>query len=149
MGIVDDLRGAKVCLDTAPFIYFIEKSPKYSPLVRPIFTEIAAGNIEAITSSVTLIEVLVHPCKTGNEALAQQYRDLLLYSDGLTTFEILHEVAGYAAKLRAKYMIRTPDAIQLAVGILYAADLFVTNDADLKRVRDVKVMVLDDHLGAA
>ena len=25
MGLVDELRGSRICIDTAPFIYFIEK----------------------------------------------------------------------------------------------------------------------------
>ena len=25
MGLVDELRGLRICIDTAPFIYFIEK----------------------------------------------------------------------------------------------------------------------------
>ena len=40
MGLVDELRGSKVCIDTALFIYFIEKDPKYLSIVRPIFAEI-------------------------------------------------------------------------------------------------------------
>lgn len=29
MGLVDEFRGSIVCIDTAPFIYFIEKNSKY------------------------------------------------------------------------------------------------------------------------
>jgi len=65
--------------------------------------------------------VLVHPFRTGDETLAEKYRDILLSSQGLTTFEILHEVSEMASRLRAKYPIRAPDAIQIAVGILYHA----------------------------
>ena len=49
MGLVDELRETRVCIDTAPVIYFIEKHPKYLNVVKPIFTEIEAGNIDAIT----------------------------------------------------------------------------------------------------
>jgi predicted nucleic acid-binding protein len=42
--------------------------------------------------------------------------------------------------------IKTPDAIQIAVGILYGASKFVTNDPDLKKVSDIEVHVLDDFL---
>jgi predicted nucleic acid-binding protein len=90
--------------------------------------------------------VLVHPFRTGNGPLGQKYRDILLYSDGLTTFEILHEVSEEASKLRAKYSIRTPDAIQIAVGILYGADKFLTNDPDLRRISEIEVLILDDFL---
>jgi len=146
MGLVDELRGSRVCIDTAPFIYFIEKDPKYLNIVRPIFAEIDAGNIEAMTSTITLLEVLVLPFKTVNESLAEEYREILLHAEGLTTYEIVHEVSELAAKLRAKYTIRTPDAIQMAVGILYGADTFLTNDSGLKKVKDIKVLTLEDFL---
>jgi predicted nucleic acid-binding protein len=51
-----------------------------------------------------------------------------------------------SSKLRAKYAIRIPDAIQIAVGIIYGADTFLTNDSDLKKVKDIKVLVLEDFL---
>ena len=147
MELVDKLRGKRICIDTAPFIYFIEKDPKYLNIVRPIFAEIDAGNIEALTSTITLLEVLVLPFKTINESLAEEYREILLHSEGLTTYEIVHEVSELAAKLRVKYTIRTPDAIQMAVGILYGADTFLTNDSGLKKVKDIKVVTLEDFLG--
>ena len=146
MGLVDELRGSRICIDTAPFIYFIEKDPKYLSILRPIFAEIDAGKIDALTSTITLLEVLVLPFKTKNESLAEKYREILLYAEGLTTFEIFHEVSELSAKLRAKYSIRTPDAIQIAVGIIYGADTFLTNDSDLKKVHDIRVVMLEDFL---
>jgi len=146
MGLVDELQGSKICIDTAPFIYFIEKDPKYLNIIRPLFAEINAGKIDAVTSTITLLEALVLPFKTGNESLAEKYREILLHAEGLTTYEIVHEVSELSAKLRAKYAIRTPDAIQIAVGIMYGADAFLTNDSDLKKVTDIKVLILKDFL---
>ena len=146
MGLVDELRGSRICIDTAPFIYFIEKDPKYLGILRPIFAEIDVGKIDAITSTITLLEVLVLPFKTKNESLAEKYREILLYAEGLTTFEIFHEVSELSSKLRAKYSIRTPDAIQIAVGIIYGADAFLTNDSGLKKVKDIKIVILEDFL---
>ena len=146
MGLIDELLGLRICIDTAPFIYYIEKHQKYLSVVKPVFVEIDAGKIEAITSTITLLEVLVHPFKTGNETLAERYREILLYSEGLTSFEILHEVSETASKLRAKYSIKTPDAIQIAVGVLYGAEKFLTNDPYLKKVSEIKVLSLGDYL---
>ena len=87
MGLVDELQGVRVCMDTAPIIYFIEKNPKYIGVLKPVFLEIDTGRIEAITSTITLLEVLVHPFRTKNDTLAEKYRDILLYSEGLTAFE--------------------------------------------------------------
>ncbi|MCP4258155.1 MAG: type II toxin-antitoxin system VapC family toxin, partial [Planctomycetes bacterium] len=44
-----------------------------------------------------------------------------------------------AAKLRAKYSIKTPDAIQIATGVIMKADVFLTNDINLKNVNDIEV----------
>lgn len=74
MGLVDELRGSRICIDTAPFIYFIEKDPKYLSILRPIFAEIDAGKIDALTSTITLLEMLVLPFKMKNESLAEKYR---------------------------------------------------------------------------
>lgn len=145
MGLVDEVKGQKICIDTAPIIYFIEHQVVYRNIIRPVFSEIDSGNIEAITSTITLLEVLVHPLRTGDETLAKKYRDILLSSESLTTFEISHEVSEMASSLRAKYSIRTPDAIQIAVGILYGASRFLTNDPNLKKVSDIKILVLDDY----
>jgi len=124
----------------------LKNTKKYINIVKPLFTEIDSGNIEAITSTISLLEVLVHPLRTGNEALAEKYREILLYSKGLTTFEIFNEVSEVSAKLRAKYSIKTPDAIQLATGVLSKADRFLTNDPNLKKISEIKVLILDNFV---
>lgn len=144
MGLIDELKGQRVCVDTSPIIHFIEKHPKYLDLLHSFFVEVDAGNIEVITSTVTLLEVLVLPIKTNNLALVEKYRDILLFSEGFTTLEIFHEISELSAKLRAKYTIKTPDAIQIATGILYGANQFLTNDPYLRKISDMKVLVLDD-----
>ena len=74
LGLVDELLDSRVCIDTAPIIYFIEKNPRYLNVVRPVFAEIDAGRIEAITSTITLLEVLVQPFRKSNKKLAEKYR---------------------------------------------------------------------------
>jgi predicted nucleic acid-binding protein len=146
VGLVDILIGARICLDTTPIIYFIEKDQRYLSIISPLFNEIEKGGIEAITSTITLLEVLTHPFRNDNEMLANKYRDILLNSNGLTTYEILHEVSEKAARLRANHSIKTPDAIQIAVGIIFGAEHFVTNDSNLKKIRDMNILILDDYL---
>ncbi len=146
MGLIDELKESKVFIDTALFIYYIEKHEKYLNTVKPIFTAIDTGSINAITSTITLLEVLVHPFRLNNETLAEKYREILLFTDALTTFEISNDISETAAKLRAKYSLKTPDAIQIAVGITYGAGKFLTNDPGLKKVSEIKVISLDEYL---
>lgn len=55
-----------------------------------------------------------------------------------------HGVAERAARARARYALRTPDAIQLATAITAGATGFITNDKDFRRVTDIDVLILDD-----
>ncbi|MDX1941802.1 MAG: type II toxin-antitoxin system VapC family toxin [Saprospiraceae bacterium] len=142
---------SRIALDTAPIIYFVEANPSYSALVNVVFQEIDKGTLHAITSTITLTEVLVHPFEKQLSILQQQYTDLLLHSHHLTTISLDTTVAIRAAELRAKYksnQLRTPDAIQLAVALQEGCQAFLTNDKRLQVVKELEIMVLDDYLAA-
>ncbi len=143
---MDQLNECTVCIDTAPFIYFIEENPVYLHIVKPVFAAIDAGNIEALTSTVTLLEVLVHPFRMNNEPLAEKYREILLFSEGVTTVSVTDGISETAAKLRAKYSIKSPDALQIATGIHSGADKFLTNDRNLKNIDEMEMLILDDFI---
>ena len=144
MGWIATLHGKIVGLDTTPMIYFIEENPAYLEAVRPFFEAIDRGEFSAVTSIVTLLEVLVHPFQRGDTALAQQYRDILLNAQGLTTVLLSQNIAEEAARLRATHNIRTPDAIQVATAVHTGASHFLTNDARLPSLPELKVLVLDE-----
>jgi predicted nucleic acid-binding protein len=59
------LYGQVVGLDTAPLIYFIEKHHIYLPLVRPFFEAVERDDIQVVTSTLTLTEVLIRPLRQG------------------------------------------------------------------------------------
>ena len=140
------IKGKTVFLDTAPFIYFIEINSRYHDLMKPVISLIDAQESQGVTSTITLLEVLVRPLRDGNKKLADRYKDILLSSNGLRTYEISHEISERAALLRAKHGLRTPDAIQFATALISKADFFLTNDSTLKKVNELKVAVLDDYL---
>lgn len=143
MGWVDTLRGRTVGLDTAPLIYFIEQSPGRIEKLRPFFAAAGREHLRLTTSVVTLLEVLVQPLRNGREDLARAYRDILLRSPALRTIPIDRGAAEEAARLRAAYNLRTPDAIQVATAIQSGASHFLTNDAALARISGISVLVLD------
>ena len=143
MAWVDPLRGGVVGLDTAPLIYFIEENPTYINTVGAFFQSMAAGDFRVVTSIITLLEVLVHPFRRNNVALAEQYRDILLNSQELTTVPLNQETAEEAARLRARYNIRTPDAIQVAAAVSQGATFFLTNDSRLPAIPGLQIIELD------
>jgi predicted nucleic acid-binding protein len=54
------------------------------------------------------------------------------------------EVAELAADLRARYNLRTPNALQVAAAIVRRCEVFLTNDARLKRVAEIRVLTLEE-----
>ena len=144
MGWVEELRGKVVGLDTSPFIYYIEKNPFYVDMLRPFFQLVDRGEVSIVTSVVTLLETLVHPCRHKNVTLADQYRDILLNTRGLRTIELSKNIAEEAAQLKAIYNIRTPDSIHMATAINQEASFFLTNDMRLPSLPHLKVLTLDE-----
>jgi len=53
-------------------------------------------------------------------------------------------IADRAAQLRAEYNLRTPDAIQAATALLEDADGLITNDAALRRVGGLEILLVDE-----
>ena len=144
MGWIDSLRGSVVGLDTTPFIYYTEEHPIYLKIVDPVFEAIVHGELFAVTSIVTLLEVLVHPIRLGNSKRAQKYRDLLFDTEGVKTVLLSQEIAEEAARLRAFQSIHVADSIQMATALKEGASFFLTNDKRLPSLPGLQVLVLDE-----
>ncbi len=151
MSLLNDIpRAAVVGLDTAPIIYYLELHADYEPIIRPLFeVRIPQGDNEAVTSTVSLAEVLVKPLKHGRGDLVVRYRSLLLTTPHLALRNITPAVAERAADLRARYGLQLPDTCQIAAALEAGASVFVTNDAPLRRVTELTVLVLSDYLPPA
>jgi predicted nucleic acid-binding protein len=143
---VNRLRGTTVGLDTAPLIYFIERHPKYLPIVYPFFEAVQRGDIQVVTSTLTVTEVLVLPYKRGNFDLVDRYSHMLLNTRNLETLSVTPQIAGEAAKLRAANKIQTPDSIQLATALHAGATAFVSNDSEIPSVTGIELILLDNLL---
>lgn len=141
----DALTGVTVLgFDTSPFIYFIERHPNYVELMREIIRRIDVGSIAGYSSAVTLTEVLTKPKQAGDTVVENAYRTLLLGSRNFTILPIDTAIADSAADLRARYRLRTPDALQLAAAIQAGCQAFITNDGLLRRVADIRILVLSE-----
>ena len=84
------------------------------------------------------------PLREGKMQLAEQYIEILTKSENMEFLDINIEIAKETAKIRAKYSIRTPDAIQLAAAKYSLADYFLTNDIRLKSFKELNILVLSD-----
>ena len=141
-----NLKGKIIGLDTMIFIYHFEENQIYSPLTFSIFESLEKGNFNALTSILTLLEILVKPKREGNLILSERYKILFETFPNLQVKTIDKNIADVASGLRANYNINTPDAIQVATSLEAQADIFITNDTSLKKITEIKVLLLSEML---
>jgi predicted nucleic acid-binding protein len=146
-GLADDLADHIVIgVDTAPFIYLWERHPRYFVLSEILFRHLQTPEVYGVTSVITLIEACVHPQRQGRTDLVQAYEHSLAHSQQVRMLPVDTVLARRAVALRAAYNILVPDSIQIAAALESGATLFVTNDKRLATVRELRVLVLDDHV---
>jgi len=131
------------------FIYLMESTARYESLVDLLFERVEKGKHEAITSTLSLTEIMTLPYRDyrdqGLEAF-DQFRSMLMEFPHLKILPLDAPTALLAASVRARYKVRTPDAIQLATALQHGSTAFVTNDRPLAKVKDIQVLLLDDYL---
>jgi len=135
-----------VALDTSAFIYHLEDVAPYSDLTEALFQWIAKAGGHAVTSTLTLLEILVGPYRARDEARVNEFYARLTTFPHLDWVPPTLEIADRAAGLRAAQGLRVPDAIQLATARASSATVFLTNDRRLRSFDDVEVLMLDDFL---
>jgi predicted nucleic acid-binding protein len=135
---------ARLFLDTAPIVYYVEKNPRYLVKVQEIFRQIDVGTLTAVTSPVTLAECLVSPIRLGLTTLRQDFLDLIHGGSNTVFVPFGADTARLAAELRVRYNLSLPDAFQVAAAMEGGCDAFLTNDMMLKRVTELNVIVLEE-----
>ncbi|MCA1761345.1 MAG: PIN domain-containing protein [Bacteroidales bacterium] len=143
MGLISQLKGKKIFIDTAPFIYYIEGNVQYQKILNHLFNLNSKGEIFFSTSVLTLLELLVVPIRNKKFDLVEQYEAIFSNSNSLELIEINLTISKLAAEYRAQFNFKTPDAIQLASASFCDADFFLTNDKQLKQNK-IETIVLHE-----
>lgn len=137
----------KVFLDTAPFIYFIEKdsnNPQYFDNMKQFFEEGYRENKEFLTSVITMAEYFVFPYLNQKMSYIDNFHRLVDTLD-MEIAEVDQEIAKKAAQIRAQYKsFKAMDTLQLATACVTGCDLFLTNDKQLKQFAEIKCVTVDD-----
>ncbi len=136
------LSTEQIALDTMIFVYEFQEDPRYIQVTEKIFNSIRKGEMKAMTSAITLAELLVLPYKQGNTALAEELRNRILSHPNLKIIPVDADIAEWAAKLRSSLPLRLPDCIQFASAA--TADHFLTNDRRFEKLKTSKIVILED-----
>jgi len=139
-------RHRRIGLDTSIFIYQLEAHERYVALTDSIFSWIERAGHEAVTSTIMMTELLVPSYRDNDEGRVDDFYGLLTTYPNLGWTAPDLEVADMAARLRASYRLRTPDALQAAAALCAQATGFVTNDPVFERIEEFETAVLDQYL---
>ena len=131
-----------VYVDTNSVIYRVERIEPYLTASKPLWDALDGGKIEVVTSDLSLLEVLVKPLRDGNVTLVNLYRTVVLGTAGLTAHPVTRSILEEAARIRAQYGLKSPDAIHAATSLAAGAARFITNDAGFRRVPGLPVELL-------
>ncbi|MGA7559311.1 MAG: PIN domain-containing protein [Terriglobales bacterium] len=139
-------RHRRVALDTSIFIYHLELNSRYLPYTDPIFSWLERPSSTAVTSTITMTELLVLPYREDNEQRANDFYGLLSTYPNLEWVAPTLEIAELAARIRALYRLKTPDALQAATAQCSQATALITNDPVFERVGGFETLTLDQLL---
>ena len=103
-------RHRRIALDTSVFLCQLEANAKYLSLTDAVFAWVERTGHEAVTSTMTMTELLVPSYRDNNENRVDELYGLLLTYPNLRWIAPDLEAADIAARLRATYKLRTPDA---------------------------------------
>jgi hypothetical protein len=78
----------------------VERHAAYIEAIRPLFQAADRGELELVTSELTLLEVVVVPCRAGDLATAERYEALLTRGRRLRLVEIGRAELRTTARLR-------------------------------------------------
>lgn len=144
MGQVILPLSGSIYVDTNAVIYAVEQIEPYHTAAAPLWDALNVGQIQVITSELTLLECLVKPLRLKNQDLVDLYRRVLLGTTGLSCVPIQRSTLESAAQARALLNLRTPDAIHAATAQECSCVMFLTNDAAYRKVPSLHVAVLSE-----
>jgi len=134
----------KIFLDTAPFIYLLEKNPEYFESMKEFFNKCIQNKIELITSAITVEEYCVYPLKNEQPNLVLNFNSFI-YAMNIKIINIDKNIALEAAKIRSEYKaFKAMDSLQLATAKIESCDLFLTNDKQLRQFSNLNCKTVDE-----
>jgi predicted nucleic acid-binding protein len=130
-------------LDANVFIYAYEREGRQADAAWQVFEAIERGEFDAVTSELTLAEVLVGPLRQKDDKLAGQYHEILTSEGAFSVVSLERPVLIEAAFFRSVVKsLKLPDAIHLATARSRGCRYIVSEDKSLPKSSGLPVVNL-------
>ncbi len=133
-----------IFLDANIIIYQVEGVEPFQRKVNDLLMDVVERNPDAsfAVSRLSVLECLVKPVRDQDSAAIARYRGFFASSD-LRIVEMSSQVVEGAIMLRARYGLRTPDAIQAASAFsLHGPIIFLTGDQNFRKVPGLHIELI-------
>jgi predicted nucleic acid-binding protein len=137
-------RHRRIGIDTSIPIYQLEANPRYVALADAVFAWIEEPGHSAVTSTITMTELLVQPYRDSDDDRVNDFYGLLTTYPNLQWIAPDLEIADIAAGFRSRQRMRTPDALQAATAVRAEATGFVANDSIFARVDALETLLFEE-----
>ncbi len=137
-------EATSIYFDANVFIYAMETDTEQGLLARRWIMQIDRHEVRAVTSELTLGEVLPYPLSSKDQTLVQGYLRLLTDRAFLRVRPVERQVLLSASDLRARFRTELPDAIHVATTLDTGCEAFLTEDDRLKLPPEIKKLALAD-----
>ena len=136
----------KLYLDANVFITAYETTGARSDHAWWLLDSVENGDLRAVTSELTLAELLVRPLREGAADLADAYRSIIRAASSFELVAVSRDVLIAAAQLRADHRaLKLPDAIHVATAVRQLCQAFVTDDRRMSLPSGMSLLELGPH----
>lgn len=132
-GMINLKPKQKIALDTNIFICALNQEDSRHKVCLKILEQVDQKGINAFVSAIVLEEFFVKIYKLNKQKEINYFLDFITMGGSVVVIDVNRDIALTAAKIRANYYIKVPDAIHLASAIEAGAKIFVTTDKKLPR----------------
>ncbi len=139
----------RIAFDSNIFIYALEDTGALGDQAAALISKVASYEFGGVASTLCLAEVTAGPWR-DSEAAGEEAQLYLEAAEGIDFVPVTIEIALRSSRLRAKKggNIALADAIHLATAMHEQADIFVTNDKALAKlkVEGLRIRLLGEPL---
>jgi predicted nucleic acid-binding protein len=140
--MIEPIRSPLIYLDSMVFIYAVEEDAINGPPARKLLSHLQKHAGAALTSELSLAEVLAPNKRRGkiDPKLKRAYLELIVWDRRIRLEPISRSILYETAELRMFTGMKLPDAIHVATAIQTACKYLVTLDTGM-RVPDGMIKV--------
>jgi len=120
-------------IDTNIFLNVIYKEQEFFEMSKKFLQRIHSGESQALTSSITLLEITLDMAESGYTTLADKAIASIEDMHSLDIIPLDKTMTKQAATLVLKDNLTIHDAYHLATALCQKAEAFITRDVELQR----------------